>query len=285
MLPNSEQLRTFLEIAETGNLTQAAARLNRTQSAISVQLRKLETTLGVSLFERDVRGMRLSANGRKFHPAARRALTELERTGRLFELPLAGRIRVGIPDEFVGEILERALAEFAACNPEVETVVASGCASQYPERIHAGELDLAVCSGPGEMPGEFLMSEPTVWCCRWDMLIDPDAPVPLALLDRSCWWPRIPIEALDEIGRTWRKAYFGASFESLISAVRSGLAVGVLPSASLGEGLRVLGPEDGFPSLPVSNRSILIHEDAPRDLAAAMASAIRNAWHASARGG
>ncbi|WP_193180161.1 LysR family transcriptional regulator [Nisaea sediminum] len=281
MLPNSEQLRTFVEIAETGNLTLAASRLNRTQSAISVQLRKLEQALGVSLFERGVRGMALSESGRSFLPAAQRTLTELERVGRFFEEPLAGRIRVGIPDDFVGEILERALAEFSVRNPEVETVVVSSCASRYPELIGAGELDVAVCSGPGEVPGEFLMSEPTVWCCRDGMTPDPSHPVPLALLDRSCWWPRIPVDALDAVGKEWRKAYYGSSFESLVSAVRSGLAVGVLPRSCIGPGLRVLGPEEGFPSLPVSNRSILVRAGAPSDLVSAMAAALRNAWRSS----
>ncbi|UUX50375.1 LysR family transcriptional regulator [Nisaea acidiphila] len=283
MLPSYEQLRAFVEIAEAGNLTLAADRLNRTQSAISVQLKKLETAIGVTLFERGARGMDLSVNGRKFLPAARRALTELERAGRLFEVPLAGRLRVGIPDDFVGELLERALAEFAARNPEVETVVASSCASRYPDLVRAGELDLAVCSGPGDVPGDFLMSEPTVWCCREGMAPDPAVPVPLALLDRSCWWPRIPVEALDAIGRSWRKAYLGASFESLISAIRSGLAIGVLPSSCIGPGLAVLGQEEGFPLLPVSNRSILIGERAPKALASAMSGAIRNAWHGSAK--
>ena len=68
---DSNLLKTFVEIAECGNLTHASTRLNRSQSAISVQIRKLETELDTSLFLRDRKGMALSANGEKLLPVAR----------------------------------------------------------------------------------------------------------------------------------------------------------------------------------------------------------------------
>ncbi len=146
--PNSEQLKSFVVIAECGNLSHAAERLCRTQSAISVQLRKLEESLNVSLFERQARGMALNANGKKLLPVAQRALAEMRQAGALFEEPLQGRIRVGIPDDFDDNILERALAGFSRNHPGVEIITHSGCTSGFRGDLEQGVLDVAVCSGP-----------------------------------------------------------------------------------------------------------------------------------------
>ena len=93
-------LRTFLAVAEKRNVTRAADALGRTQSAVSVQLRKLESALSTKLFQRQARGMALTEAGHALVPAARRALDELDRIGDLFSAPLSGRLRVGIPDDY-----------------------------------------------------------------------------------------------------------------------------------------------------------------------------------------
>ena len=275
--PNSEWLRSFVVIAECGNLTHAAERLNKTQSAVSVQLRKLEDTLGVSLFKRHVRGMALSESGEKLLPAARRALAELRRTANLFDHSLTGCIRVGIPDDFDDTILEFALAAFSERNPDVEIITVSGCTSGYAKAVERGELDVAVCSGSDQMPGIPLPPEPTVWASSSTFVFDHDAPVPLALLDRDCWWRTMPARALEQAGRLWKYTYKSESFSSLRAAIRAGLAVGALPMGSVTEEMRILSDEEQMPLLPSSMRGILIGQEAPTDLAAAMANALRNA--------
>ncbi len=274
-LPGSDLLKTFVVIAECGNLTRAAEQLHKTQSAISVQLRKLEETLDATLFERQARGMVLSASGEKLLPAARRTLAELERITRLFDSPLAGRIRVGIPDDYDDTILERALAAFALRNPDVEIVATSGCTSRFPKAIRGGRLDIAVCSSAEPLDGIPLSSEPVVWAGV--DAPDPSAPVPLAILDRNCWWRAMPTEALDEMGREWRVAYRSSSFTSLRAAIRSGLAVGVLPHRSVDGAMRLLTREDGLPPLPPALRTFMISPKAPLSLSAAMIDAIRDA--------
>ncbi|MEO0569219.1 MAG: LysR family transcriptional regulator, partial [Pseudomonadota bacterium] len=101
---NPDLLRSFVAIAECGNLTVAAAQLYRTQSAISVQLRKLEEELGVSLFQRSNKGMVLSEAGEKLLPKARNILAELAATSALFSEPLSGRLRIGVPDDLEGSV-------------------------------------------------------------------------------------------------------------------------------------------------------------------------------------
>lgn len=277
MALNNDLLRTFIVIAEYGNLTRAASRLNRTQSAVSVQLRKLEEALRATLFERGARGMRLSPAGEQLLPAARRTLAEFERTAQLFETPLSGRLRVGIPDDYDDTVFEAALADFSNRNPGVEIVVESGCTSSFARAVDGGGLDIAICSAPESVPGEPLLSEPTVWVTHERMALTESDEVPLALLDRGCPWCRLPTEALKRAGRGWRVVYSSQSFSSLRSAIRAGLAVGVLPLGCVEPGMRILSSTDGFPELPSSNRAILIGKAAQSDLAEAMAEAIRGA--------
>ncbi len=276
-MPSSDLLRTFVVIAECGNLTHAANRLHKTQSAVSVQLRKLEDALKVQLFDRHTRGMTLSVNGEKLLPAASRALAELQRTADLFGEPLTGSLRVGIPDDFDDLVLERALVEFSQRNPGIEVVARSGCTSAYAEAIDKGALDIAVCSDTDDVPGELLASEPTVWASSAALQLDRDAPIPLAVLDRNCRWRDMPSRALERCGRTWKVAYKSESFPSLRAAIRSGFAVGVLPMRSVDPDMRILAAKEGLPPLPPSKRSILINADAPVELTAAMSDAIRNA--------
>ena len=275
--PNSDLLKTFVIIAEAQNLTMAADRLGRTQSAISIQLKKLEDQLGVSLFDRHARGMTPSAEGRRFLPAARRALAEVQRAGNLFAAPITGRIAVGIPDDFENMILEAALAGFARRNPGVEIVAQSGCTAQYPDAIRKGDLDVAVCSGPGDLPGQPLSAEPVFWAAGLTRDIDPAKPLPLVFLDRPCWWRDIMTDALEAAGRDWTIAYRSSSFTSIGAAVRAGLGVGALPRSAMDAGMRALGAEDGLPPLPSAHRVIMQRADAPAELATAMAQAIRDA--------
>ncbi|MEM1045390.1 MAG: LysR family transcriptional regulator [Pseudomonadota bacterium] len=274
---NSDLLRTFVTIAQCGNLTEAAARLHRTQSAISVQLRKLEADLNARLFSRTPKGMTLTHSGERLLPTAKAVLAELGRARSLFAEPLAGHIRVGIPDDFEDTILERALAEFSERHPGVHVLANSGCTSGFPAAVNEGLLDVAVCSGPENTAGDVFMTEATVWAAGHSGPPPLDGPVPLAILDRNCWWRDLPIDALEKRNRTYLVAFKSSSFSSLKSAIRAGFAIGVLPESCLENGMRRLAPKDGFPELPASKRSILVRPEAPRDVTDAMAEALLNA--------
>ena len=137
-------LRAFVAVAQHRNLTRAAEGLGRTQSAVSVQLRRLEGRLGARLFRREARGMTLTADGLRLLPAAERVLRDLERIGAMFRTALAGPIRVGIPDDYGTAMLQRILRRFADRHPEVEVTVRCGFSPTFPRAVRDGELDLAV---------------------------------------------------------------------------------------------------------------------------------------------
>ena len=274
---DSTLLKSFVEIAECGNLTVASARLNRSQSAISVQIRKLETALNTSLFLRDRKGMSLSASGEKLLPVARKVLAELAQVQGLFETPLNGKIKVGIPDDFDEGVLERTLVDFTQTNPGVEVLASSGCTAAFPEAIRKGDLDIAVCSGPEDPPGEVFLEQTPVWVASGAVSPAASEPVPLALINHGCWMGELPKTALEKTGRPYTVAFECSGLMSLKSAIRAGFAVGILYESNVEPDMKVLSAKDGFPPLPTFKRSIIVGPEAPQDLASAMADAIRRA--------
>ncbi|WP_298937408.1 LysR family transcriptional regulator [uncultured Ruegeria sp.] len=270
-------LRTFVTIAECGNLTLAASRLNRSQSAISVQLRKLETDLETSLFVREGKGMSLSPGGEKLLPIARRSLSELAKVQSLFAAPLNGRIRVGIPDDFDEGVLELALTEFKRSNPGVDVIATSGCTAVFPDAIRKGELDIAVCSAASAAPGEVFREQQAVWVAAKSMTLDSNTSVPLAIINHGCWMGELPKVKLDQIRRPYNVAFECTGIMSQKAAIRAGFAVGIIYESNVEPGMKILSRKDGFPPLPKFKRSIVIASEAPQDLAQAMSRAIRQA--------
>lgn len=270
-------LKTFVEIAECKNLTLAASRLNRSQSAISVQLRRLEAELETSLFVREGKGMSLSPSGEKLLPVARRTLSELAKVQSLFAEPLNGRIRVGIPDDFDEGVLERALTEFSQANPGVDVVATSGCTAGFPDAIRKGELDIAVCSAATTVLGDVFRVQQPVWAACKSLHLEAGAPVPLAIINHGCWMGELPKVKLDEIGRPYNVAFECTGLMSQKAAIRAGFAVGILYESNVDPEMKVLARKDNFPPLPTFKRSIVIGPDAPQDLARAMSHAIKQA--------
>lgn len=274
---DSNLLRTFVEIAECQNLTLAAARLNRSQSAISVQVKKLEMELNSSLFIREGKGMSLSADGEKLLPAARSVLAELIKVQTLFEDPLNGRIRVGIPDDLDEGVLERALADFSQSNPGVEVFARSGCTASFPDAIGKGEIDIAVICGPDDLGGESLRPQKPVWVASKAMPISPADPIPLAVINHQCWMGLLPKRSLDEMGRAYTVSFECSGLMSLKAAIRSGFAIGIVNENVVEPEMRILTTKDGFPPLPIAKRAVMVRADAPSDLTKAMVRAIQRA--------
>ncbi len=275
--PSSELLRTFCVVADAGNVTQAASTLARTQSAISVQIKKLEDHLAVELFERQARGVVLSEHGRKLLPVARVAVREVDQVSTLFSTPLSGRVRVGIPDDYNETILEVALANFCKQHSNVQVFVQSGCTAGFPDAISKNQLDVAVYTASPISKKEAFFSEPTVWVTGPNFNLDKHEELPMAIFDRRCWWRDVATKALDDAGIKWRNAYLSGNFASVKAAIRAGLAVGVLANSAVEDSMVVLGKKEGFPSLPPSSLKLLTNKNTPTNIAKEMEIAILGA--------
>ena len=160
-----DQLQTFIAIADTGSFTRAAEEVHRTQSAVSMQMRRLEERIGKPLFERDGRTNRLTEEGDRLLTYARRMLYLNRETLAAFDdRRLEGTIRIGTPDDYADRFLPEIMARFARSNPRVELTVVCEPTPGLAEHIKRGNLDLAlVTHNDARGQSEVVRREPLLW--------------------------------------------------------------------------------------------------------------------------
>lgn len=254
-----DQLKTFVAIAETGSFTRAADRVAKTQSAVSMQMRRLEERVGKAIFARDGRQSRLSEDGERLLAYARRLIRLADETLAAFdEGELTGRVRLGTPDDYADRFLPEILARFAASNPRVEVTVVCAPTPMLVEAIGAGDLDVAIITHVRDKgPAEIVRREPLLWVTSQRHGAQELDPLPVALGRPTCDWRRAALERLEAAGRRHRLLYVSWNSTAVGAAVLAGLAVSVLPESALRPGMRVLGESDGFPRLPMVEIGLL----------------------------
>jgi DNA-binding transcriptional LysR family regulator len=249
---DSDQLRTFVAIADTGSFTRAADVVHKTQSAVSMQMKRLEERLGRALFARDGRAAKLSEDGERLLAYARRIVRlNLECVSSFSDADLKGRVRLGVPDDYADRYLPEILARFSRSNPRAEVTVVCEPTSMLVDCIQAGDLDLAIVThAETAIKGDVIRLEPLLWVTSSRHCIHEDEVLPLALGRPTCNWRQAAIEGLERMGRNYRVLYASWNSTAVGAAVMAGLALSVLPESALRPGMRVLGASDGFPSLP-----------------------------------
>lgn len=250
MIPlDSDLMRAFLAVADTGTVTGAADRIGRTQSAVSMQIRRLEESLGQPLFHRLPRGVALTPRGEQLMPYARRVTSLLDEAATaLREKPLIGPVRIGIPDEYAETVLPRALAAFSERHTGVEVTVRCDFTSPQLAALTADQLDLAVIYDSSHTSGdEVLCIDPTVWCTSITHAQHLQTPVPVGVYFRSDWCRDFALRSLDQQSIPWRAAFECDTSGSLRIAARAGLAITPISRSTIPPGCRELTAEDGFP--------------------------------------
>lgn len=258
-------LRSFVTIIEVKSFTRAAERMLRTQSAISLQVKRLEDQLGCRLFERGGRGVEPTEAGLLLLSFARRILSANdELVGRMAEPQIEGNVRIGAPDDFAAEHLAPALARFSRAFPAVELNVTCELTSNLRRNFADGAYDLILAYDGDGLDGIVandrgdagnalpVWREPLVWAAgegAWD----PDEKiVPLVAPPAPSMLRRIALQALDGAGVGWRSAYVSASRAGTVAALSAGLGIGILPRGSLVPGVVALGSAANLPDLPMS---------------------------------
>jgi DNA-binding transcriptional LysR family regulator len=156
-----DQLRTFVAIAESGSFTRAADVVHKTQSAVSMQMRRLEERIGKPIFTRDGRASRLSEEGERLLGYARRMVRLSDETVAAFDdTELSGSVRLGTPDDYADRFLPEILARFARSNPRVEVSVVCEPSLTLMDMSRRGEIELAIVTNCGEMATEVVRQEP-----------------------------------------------------------------------------------------------------------------------------
>jgi DNA-binding transcriptional LysR family regulator len=247
-----DQLRTFVAIADTGSFTRAAEIVHKTQSAVSMQMKRLEDRVGRPIFERDGRLSKLTDEGERLLDYARRIVRlNAECMASFNDNELTGRVRLGLPDDYADRYLPEILARFSRSNPKAEVTVMCEPTHNLIERVQHGDLDLAIITHVDRRgPSEIVRIEQLLWVASARHGVHEETPLPLALGRPNCDWRHSATEALEGAGRAFRIAYVSWNSTAVGAAVLAGLAVSVLPESAVRPGMRILGPSDGFPALP-----------------------------------
>lgn len=244
-------LRSFVAIAETGSFTAAASRVHRTQSAVSMQVKRLEESLGRALFERAGRAVALTPHGEILLDHARRILRTHQEALAAFDAnAIHGDVTVGSPDDYASTFLPPILARFAQTHPRVHVEVIVEDSTILVERLAQGRVHLAIVTeGHGETGGVVVHREPLVWVTSARHRAHEEDPLPLAVFSPNCCFRRRALAALARVGRAARVAYTSLSVAGIHAAVDAGLAVSAELRGTVRPGQRILTEADGFPPL------------------------------------
>lgn len=248
-------LRAFAYIAEEGSFTRAAERVGRTQSAVSMQVQRLESALGQKLFTRGKGGtVQLTSQGRFLLERSRTLLALNDEIWNAFRTPqIQGFVRLGSPDDYALRYLPPVLRRFADSHPGIDVEVVCLPSSELFERLRDGELDLSLISEghePGGWPKLELWRGPLNWVTSDRYAPQKLNPLPVALARRGCSWREAAVGALEKAGLSYRVTYNSASQLGTHAPVVAGLAVTVSTISWLPEGLRLVRPDEGLPPLP-----------------------------------
>ena len=277
-------LRTFVAIAETGSFSSAANAVFRTPSAVSMQIKKLEETLGRAMFTRDARSVALTPDGEVLLGYARRLLAINREAVSKFVVPeISGVVHLGSPDDVGERIMPSVLKRFARTHPGISVDTVIDQSVNLRRRLEERRLDLTLMTcGLDSLPegAELVKTEPLVWAGAKGGSAHMCRPLPVSVWEEGCAWRAGAIDGLEAAGIDYRIAYMSAHGAGQRAAILSDLAIAPLPRSCVGEDLVILGECDGLPEIGSYSVAMLVRPDADSAVLAA-ADHIRAAFAAN----
>jgi len=248
-----ELLRTFVAVVDNGSFTRAAGQIYRSQSAISMQIKRLEQQLERQLFHRNARALKLSLDGRALVPYARKLLKiHDEAMDNILNRSQARHLTIGCPDDFSHTLLVDLIEILRRKIPGVH--ISSICANSGVLRQHLdqGELDMTILTRPeGSTEGVLLRQEQGVWLYNDPALLDR-RPLPLALLEPGCKFHRSVIDGLEKADISYDLMCDASNCGLLIELVRRNCAISVMAGHAAPDDLIKKKQIAGLPTLPVA---------------------------------
>lgn len=219
----TELLRSFVAIVDSGSMLRATEKVFVTQSALSLQMKRLEETVLTPLFHRDGRRLILTPAGQALLPRAREILALNDKAVvALTGDALAGPARVGLVQDFAETLLSGVLARFASLNPDTQLHVRVAGSPELLGLLEADRLDVVLCMGAADDPRAVQVT-PMVW--HGEAALAESAVLPIAILETPCRFRDAALAALERDGRPYRVAMETPSLSALRAAVQAGLAV------------------------------------------------------------
>ena len=253
-----DYLRTFMALAETKGFTKTGIQVNRSQSAVSMQIKRLEDEVGKKLFERIGKTVKLTAEGNILIKYAMRIVKEHDDAIRALSTPdLEGFIRFGSPEHYTIGVLPNLLARFASAYPDVVVEMRCENSDKIKEDIDKGALDVGICTQISD-GGQVISHDPVVWIADPGFIMQKHKTISIAVFEDDCIFRTWATAALEKSGVSYRIVYVSRSISGLIDAVRAGFAVAPIIRSNVPSDLKIVGLENGLPVLPVSN--IVLHK-------------------------
>ena len=255
-------LQTFVLAVDMNSFAKAADRVARTQSAVSLQMQRLEEMTGHQLFIKQGRGWQLTASGDLLLGYARQLLAiNHQAIQALTTTPIAGPVRLGMRIDFSESGLPLVLARFAHIYPQVQIEVTVDREEVLIQKLESGKLDVVTTFGK-HTPNNaiFIGKVPLRWIGNNNKAIALQQPLPLLLFEPPCLFRDAGLEALEKVSRSWRPALTANSVAGMWAAAQAGLGIAIRTEMGLPAGCMALPAGAGLPPLPEINIFMLINQ-------------------------
>ncbi len=276
-------LRAFVTVAETGGVTRAAGQLHLTQSAVSMQVKRLEESIGQRLLERAGRGVALTGHGEQMLGYGRRILAlNDEAWARMTNQAYEGEITLGVPSDIIYPYIPSVLQRFAVEYPRIKVNLISSYTSRLKRQLGRGELDMILTTESEiDTGGETLQRAQMLWVgspggSRWK-----DRPARLAF-EHTCGFRSCAQRALDEAGISWEMAVESDSVRTVEASVSADLAIHAALEGTVDHHLEVISHNGALPDLPLFNINMYVNSGPQADLAERLANQVRQAYGSEA---
>jgi DNA-binding transcriptional LysR family regulator len=272
-------LRSFVAVAEAGGVTRAAGFLHLTQSAVSMQLKRLEEALGVPLLDRSSRSVAMTAEGEQLLGYARRMLAlNDEALARLTTDAYEGEVRLGVPHDIVFPAVPTILRQFAADFPRVRVVLHSSFTNDLLGQFARGECDLILTTEDGTgAGGEALAEQDLVWVGAPGGSAWRQRPLRLAFETR-CIFRQSVQEALEAAGISWEMAIESEHARTIEASLMADLAVHAMLGSSVPPQFEAIRHGGALPPLPRKRINLYTADAARSPVVDALAHLVRQAY-------
>lgn len=247
---NLGQLRTFVAAAEQSSFVAAANAVHRSQAAVSMQIMKLEASIGQPLFVRHTRRITLTLAGETLLPYAHRLLQiEKEAMAALTTPDIKGRVVLGAPDDYMSALLAPVLERFSKMFLHVEVELVCAPSTLLAPMLRKGSVDLAFVTRSEELDGTFIRREPMIWVGHARHAAWEKSPLPLALYEPGCVARTHTLAAMTKTTKPYRATYSSPSLAGILAIVQAGIAIAALTECSAPAHLVRLGKAEGLPPI------------------------------------
>jgi DNA-binding transcriptional LysR family regulator len=245
-------LRAFLMVVDTGGVTTASRLLNRTQAAVSQQIKRLEELFGAELFLREHKRMMLAPAGERLLGQARQMVAQNDQLwGQMTKPDFEGEVRFGVPMDIVSSYVPSILRRFNKAWPRVRVTLVCENSHELLEGLADGTVDVTLSTDATAAPGaDLLRRDRLVWVGSPGGDAHRQRPLPVSIGSRTCRFRPVVLEALRNAGLDWRYVLEVSNQDAVNASIAAGIAVGALLQDSVPDHLQILDAKSGLPPLP-----------------------------------